>query len=177
MDSYFHSGKQSTSRSQIISDTKRHKGAQTRTEDPGTSTKFKGRKFPTSKAQRKFSNPVHSSQPKIQTQKGWPQNDAFLQKTKKKNDIIKGEKDGYETYRSFSIVSKPDGGELTPTQFPLRYVPAAAELIADSDGVVPSFPVRVESLIVFLRPRRRRTRHHLLIYSDSPKETQNLILS
>jgi len=72
---------------------------------------------------------------------------------KKKRQNKKKKREGYETYLSFSIVSEPHGGKLTPTQLSLRYVPAGGELIGDSDGVVASFPVRVESLIVFLRPR------------------------
>ena len=56
-------------------------------------------------------------------------------------------------YRVGGIISEPDGGELTPTQFSLSYISAAGELIADPDGVVPSFSVRVDTLIVVLRPR------------------------
>lgn len=81
-----------------------------------------------------------------------------------------------------SIISKPHCGKLTPTELPLHYVPAAGELIADSDGVVPSFPVRLEPLVFFFRPwrwwRRRRTRcrHHWSpplwwsISTNSPKK-------
>ena len=85
----------------------------------------------------------------------------------------------WKTYGIGGIVSEPDGGELAPTELPLGYVPAAGELIADSDGVVPSFPVRIEPLIVFLRPRRRWARHHHLPLSDLslPIQPQNWNIS
>lgn len=55
-------------------------------------------------------------------------------------------------YRGGGVVCEPDGGELTPTQLPLSHVSAAGELIADPNSMVSSFSVRVDALIVLLRP-------------------------
>lgn len=55
-------------------------------------------------------------------------------------------------YRGASIISEPDGGELTPTELSLSDITAAGEMIADPHSMVPSFPVRIDSLII-LRPR------------------------
>lgn len=55
-------------------------------------------------------------------------------------------------YGGTSIISEPDGGELTPAELPLSNITATGEMIADPHSMVPSFPVRIDSLII-LRPR------------------------
>lgn len=52
------------------------------------------------------------------------------------------------TYRGAGVISEPDGGELTPAELSLGDIAAAGEMIADPDGVVPSLPIRIDSLIV-----------------------------
>ena len=58
------------------------------------------------------------------------------------------------TDRGGGVVGEPDGGELTPTELPLSDVATTVKLIADSDGVVASLPVGIDSLVVLLRSRR-----------------------
>ena len=62
-------------------------------------------------------------------------------------------------YRGRGVVGEPDGGEVTPAELSLSDVATSVELISHSDGVVASFPVRVDLLLLFLRRRRRRARH------------------
>lgn len=52
------------------------------------------------------------------------------------------------TYRRSSIINEPDGGEMAPAKLPLCYITAARKLIADSNSMITTFPVRVNSLIV-----------------------------
>lgn len=54
------------------------------------------------------------------------------------------------TYRGSSIVSEPDSGKLTPTELPLSYVASGVEGIANPNGMVSAFSVRVDPLVVFL---------------------------
>ena len=48
-------------------------------------------------------------------------------------------------YRGESVVGKPDGGELTPAKLSLSDVTTGGERIADPDGVITTFAVRIEA--------------------------------
>lgn len=50
-----------------------------------------------------------------------------------------------EAYRGESVVGKPDGGELTPAKLSLSDVTTGGERIADPDGVITTFAVRIEA--------------------------------
>ena len=48
-------------------------------------------------------------------------------------------------YRGESVEGKPDGGELTPAKLSLSDVTTTGERIADPDGVITTFAVRIEA--------------------------------
>lgn len=52
-------------------------------------------------------------------------------------------------YLGSGVVGEPDGGEVAPPELALGDVSAAAELIADPDGVVSAFTIVVESFVFF----------------------------
>ena len=52
-----------------------------------------------------------------------------------------------EAYRGESVVGKPDGGELTPAELSLSDVTTTGERVADPDGVVSTFAVRIEAFL------------------------------
>ena len=71
---------------------------------------------------------------------------------------------GQILYLLLSIIGEPNGGEIPPSELPLRDVPTAGELIAYPHRMVPSLPVRIHSLVLLTRTRRRRARHFPIIF-------------
>ena len=67
--------------------------------------------------------------------------------------ICINKKEKKNTYRRGGIVGEPDGGELAPAKLPLSDVATAVKVIADPDGVIASFPIGIDALIVLLRRR------------------------